>query len=130
MKTPRLFQRILAFVTVLLAFALAGCGEKGDKAILYADGLGRDWKAPAGEAQLRVAVQNSFTSNATVMADGEGRHYEMKVGPIRDRYMIIPAGQYEFSAYAVGRTVGETKLKITPEDTSATSKGFLLQIRP
>ena len=113
-----------------LTLALTGCGEKGDKAILYAAGLGREaGDVSAGPGQLRVAVQNSFTREAVVICEGAAGHYEITVRPTRERYMIIPAGEYEFSAYSYGKSLGNTQLRVVPENL-ATSKGFLVQIRP
>ncbi len=112
-----------------LTLALTGCGEKGDKAIHYAAGLGREaGDVSAGPGQLRVAVQNSFTREAVVICEGPTGHYEITVRPTRERYMIIPAGEYEFTAYTYGREIGGIRLNPIPENLGA-SKGFYVQIR-
>jgi hypothetical protein len=123
-------RRLLQLSAAALAVALlAACGERGDKAIAYGDGLGQEW-VPAGEAPLlRISVQNSFTRDVIVRADAPGSHYELTVGPIRERYMIVPLGKYDISAVTKERDTGNTKLWVNPDDRGK-AKGLLVKVRP
>jgi hypothetical protein len=123
-------KRLLFLSAVALAAAfLAGCGERGDKAIAYGDGLGQDWKPTGAAPQMRIAAQNFFTRDVIVYADAPGVHYEMTVGPIRERYMIVPLGKYEITATTRGNSAGMSKLWVDPDDRGA-AKGLLVKIRP
>jgi hypothetical protein len=106
---------------------LTGCGERGDKAIAYGKGKGREW-TPAGPGQLRIGVENYFTRDVIVMADAPGVHYELTVGPIRERYMIVPEGKYEVTAVTKERNTGMMRLHVDPEDIAG-AKGLRVQIR-
>ena len=39
---------------------------------------------------MRISVENYFTRDVVVHADAPGLHYELTVGPVRQRYMVIP----------------------------------------
>ena len=119
--------RIL-FFSVSLSLLLAGCAEKGDKAIAYGDGLGQEWQ-PTGPKQLRLSAENFFTRDVVVIAEAPGLHYELTIGPIRQRHMIIPAEKYEITAYADGDTAGNVKLHVDPDDRNG-GKGLWVKIRP
>ena len=121
-------QKIL--IPIVLSFLLAGCSrEKGDKPIARGEGAGYTWSSDVAKDTLRVSAQNSFSQTSYVALDGSGTHYELEIGPVRDAFMIVPAGEYEFSAWTYGRSVGETKFTVTKDDRGI-SKGFLVQIRP
>ncbi len=117
------------FLVVLLAGFFAGCGEKGDKAIAYGKGLGQEWSAPAGAKQMRISAENFFTRDVVISADSAAAHYEMTVGPIRRRYMIVPEGSYEIQAFSVADAVGHVRLRVDPDDRNG-AKGLWVQIRP
>ena len=106
----------------------AGCGENGDKAIAYGDGIGRGWHPPPGEKQMRIAVENSFTRDVLVQADAPGMHYEITVRPVRDRYMIVPEAKYEIKASTEGHSTGLNYLYVMPDDGDG-FKGLRVKIR-
>ena len=112
-----------------LGLALAGCGENGDKPLARGSGLGYDWTTTNPKAVLRVSVQNSFTRDAVIAVDGEGRHYEVSVGPVRDAFMVIPRGTYAYSGWSYGKSLGLTKLQVIEEERHGIA-GVLLRIRP
>jgi hypothetical protein len=114
----------LLLLSVLL---LAGCGERGDKAIAYGQELGQDWAGAPG--QMRISVQNFFTRDAVICADTPNAHYELTVGPIRERYMIVPEAKYEITAYTNEKSTGTTQLHVDPDDRGA-AKGLWVKIRP
>jgi len=116
---------LLALGALLL---LAGCGEKGDKAIAYGKELGQEW-VPTGPKQMRISVENFFTRDVVVLADAPGAHYELTVGPIRKRHMIIPEAKYEVKAYTEERSTGIMKLYVQEDDRNG-AKGLWVKIRP
>ena len=107
---------------------LTGCGERGDKAIAYGKGTGDDWK-PTAPKQMRIAVENSFTRDVVLAADAPGAHYELTVGPIRERYMIVPEAEYEIRAWTQEKSTGNVKLYESPDDRNG-AKGLRVKIRP
>jgi len=117
----------LLFFSLSLSLLLAGCGERGDKAIAYGDGLGQEW-TPAAPKQMRIAIENYFTRDVTVTADAPGAHYEMTVGPIRKRYMIVPEADYKLEAYTEERSTGIMKLYEQPDNRNG-ARGVWLKIR-
>ena len=121
MKRPVL----ILWLSLLL---LAGCGERGDKAIAYGPELGQEW-APAGPKQMRISVENYFTRDIVVQADAPGRHYELTVGPIRQRHMIVPEAKYEITAYTREKSTGTTQLWVDVDDRNG-AKGLWVKIRP
>ena len=123
-------KRLALLATAALAtFLFTGCGENGDKAIAYGDGLGQEWAPPAGAKQMRISADNSFTRRIVVVAEAPGVHYEMTVRPIRERYMIIPEGNYTITAFTEQRSTGMTKLWVNPDNRNG-GKGLLVKIRP
>jgi len=121
-------RMLLRSMCVAAAVALAGCGESGDRAIAYGDGLGQDWRPPAGGKQMRVSVENYFTRDVVVVAEAPGRRFELTVGPIRKRYMIIPEDQYQISAFTEERSTGLNYLYVSPDDRNG-AKGLWVKIR-
>jgi hypothetical protein len=110
---------LLTCLVALAALLTAGCtGESGDKAIAYGDGLGQEWTPPAGGKQMRIAVENYFTRDVLVVANAPGLHYELTVGPIRKRYMIVPEAEYEIKASTEERSTGMNYLYVTPEENN------------
>jgi hypothetical protein len=91
--------------------------------------FGYDWTSANPKDVLRVSVQNSFTRDSFVALDGAGKHYELTVGPIKDAFMIVPKGNYEFSAWSFGKSVGNTKYDVAQDDRNGI-KGVLVKIRP
>jgi hypothetical protein len=118
----------LILFAALAAALFSGCAEKGDKAIAYGDGLGQDWK-PAAAGQMRIACENYFTRDVVVQADAPGVHYEMTVGPIRKRYMIVPEAKYEIKAFTEERSTGLMHLYVNADDRNG-AKGLHVKIRP
>ena len=118
-------SRLLALGALLL---LAGCSERGDKAIAYGDELGREWK-PSAPKQMRISVENYFTRDVVVTAAAPGLHYELTVGPVRRRYMIVPAEKYEITAVADGDTAGNVHLHVDPDDLNG-ARNLWVKIRP
>lgn len=106
---------------------LAGCGERGDKAIAYGKELGQEWTGAPG--QMRISAENYLTRDAAVHADASGAHYEMTVGPIRKRHMIVPEAKYEISAYTKEKSTGLMKLYADKDDRNG-AKGLWVKIRP
>ena len=119
-------RRALVFLGSLLL--LAGCGERGDKAIAYGPELGQEW-VPTGPKQMRISVENYFTRDIVVQADAPGLHYELTVGPIRKRYMIVPEAKYEITAYTREKSTGTTQLWVNADDRNG-AKGLWVKIRP
>lgn len=115
-------------LALLIAALCAGCGEHGAKAIAYGDDLGLEWSAPAGSKQMRISVENYFTRDVVVEADAPGLHYELTVGPIRKRYMIVPEAEYKITAYTEERSAGINKLYVIPDDRNG-AKGLRVKIR-
>ena len=107
---------------------LTGCGERGDKAVANGDGLGQEW-APAKPHLLRISAENYFTRDVVVRADAPGLHYELTIGPIRQRFMVVPDEKYEITAYAAGDTAGNVKLFVDRDDRNG-GKGLWVKIRP
>ncbi|HVU17039.1 MAG TPA: hypothetical protein VHD32_08935 [Candidatus Didemnitutus sp.] len=122
-------NRIAFVALVLVAFLATSCGERGDKAISYGDELGQDWRPPAGAAQMRISVENYFTRDVVVQADAGSAHYELTVGPIRKRYMIVPTANYEINATTEERSTGTTLLHVRPDDRDG-AHALLVSIRP
>ena len=116
-------------ILILLTLTLAGCSDKGDKPLARGKGFGYEWSSPSPKTVLRVSVQNSFTRDAVIAVDGEGKHYEISVGPIRDAFIVIPRGVYEYSGWSYGKSLGNTRLRIAQEERNGIS-GVLIQIRP
>jgi len=106
---------------------LAGCGERGDKAIAYGKGLGQEWTGAPG--QMRISAQNFFTRDVVIHADAPDAHYELTVGPIRERHMIVPEAKYEIQAFTKEKSTGMMKLYIDPDDRNG-AKGLWVKIRP
>ena len=125
MKRPLVWR---AWAALAVALLTASCGESGAKAIAYGDDLGQDWNPPAGAQQLRIGAENYFTRDVVVVAIATGLHYELTVGPIRKRYMIVPDAHYEITAYTHGDT-GMVKLEVD-EDNRHGAKGLWVKIRP
>ena len=121
-------MRWIPLALALAFLALAACGERGDKAIASGDGLGQDWRPPAGAAQMRISVENFFTRDVVVLADAGPAHYELTVGPIRQRYMIVPAADYKIRAYTEERSTGMNFLYVNPDDRNG-ARGLLVKIR-
>jgi hypothetical protein len=109
----------------LLLFA--GCAEDGDKAIAYGDGVGQDWK-PTAPKQMCISAENYFTRDVVVHADAPGAHYELTVGPVRKRYMIVPEARYEIKAFTEERSTGNNFLWVSPDDHNG-AKGLRVKIR-
>ena len=107
---------------------LTGCGERGDKAIAYGKGTGDDWK-PAAPGQMRIAVENSFTRDVVLSATAPGKYYELTVGPIRERYMIVPEETYAIQAWTPQEQTGNVKLYVTADDRNG-ARGLRVKIRP
>lgn len=126
-KTSTMRRLPLLLSTALVAVFLFGCSEKGDKAIAYADGLGQEWK-PAAPGQMRIACENYFTRDVVIHADAPGAHYEMTVGPIRKRYMIVPEAKYEIKALTEEKSTGMNYLYVNPDDRNG-AKGLHIKIR-
>jgi hypothetical protein len=118
----------LLLSAALAAVFFTACAEKGDKAIAYEDGLGEDWK-PAAPGQMRIACENYFTRDVIVQADAPGAHYEMTVGPVRKRHVIVPEAKYEIKAYTEERSTGMMHLYVEANDRNG-AKGLLVKIRP
>jgi len=116
------------FLLLLIAAFCAGCGERGDKAIAYGDGLGQEWTPPAAGQQMRISVENYFTRDVVVLANAPGLHYELTVGPIRKRYMIVPEAEYKITAYTEERSTGLNFLYVNPDDRNG-AKGLWVKIR-
>jgi hypothetical protein len=119
--------------TLLLAAALAaafftGCRERGDQAIAYGDDLGQEWTPPAGAKQMRISVENYFTRDVVINADAPGVHYELTVGPIRKRHMIVPAADYKITAFTQERSTGMNYLYVTKDDRNG-ARALLVKIR-
>ena len=131
--TPPAFSLLKSYWVALLVapcslLMLTACGEHGDKAIAYGSELGQDWQ-PTGPGQMRISVENYFTRDAVVNADAPGAHYELTVGPVRRRYMIIPEAKYQITAYTEERSTGMTKLWVNSDDRNG-AKGLWVKIRP
>ena len=127
MKRATLFLAALLLAPCSLLF-LAGCGERGDKAIAYGKELGQEW-VPTGPKQMRISAENYFTRDVVVQADAPGLHYELTVGPIRQRYVIVPEAKYEITAYTREKSTGSVKLWVNPDDRNG-AKGLWVKIRP
>jgi hypothetical protein len=126
---PPMKPRLLLFsLSLLISLLLSGCAERGDKAIAYGDGLGQEWK-PTGPKQMRIAGENYFTRDVVIQADAPGLHYELTVGPIRKRYMIVPEAKYEIKAYTEERSTGLMKLYQQGDDRNG-AKAIWVRIRP
>lgn len=82
----------------LLALLVAGCGERGDKAIAYGNDMGESWN-PSAPGQMRIAAYNLFTQDVVITAVAPGKHYELTVGPIRQRYLVLPRADYEIRVW-------------------------------
>jgi len=122
-------KRPLWFIAAALAAVLlTGCAEKGDKAILYGDGLGKEWRPPAGGGQMRICCENYFTRDVVVQADGSGRHYELTVGPVRKRFMIVPEAEYQIKAYTEEKSAGMNYLYVDKIQENG-AKGLHVKIR-
>ena len=104
-------SRFILAVALAVAF-LTGCGERGDKAILYGDGLGKEWRPPTGGGQMRICVENFFTRDVVVTAVGGNQHFELTVGPIRKRFMIVPEADYKISAVTEEKSTGNNYLYV------------------
>jgi hypothetical protein len=105
-------RSLLLLTAAVAAVLLASCAEKGDKAILYGDGLGKEWRPPAGGGQMRICCENYFTRDVVVQADGGGKHFEMTVGPVRKRFMIVPEADYQIKAYTEEKSAGMNNLYV------------------
>ena len=117
---------VLLFACVLLASCAQ---EKGNKPIARGKGFGYDWKSDNPQGVFRVSVQNSFTRDAVVGLDGNGAHYELTVSPIGEGFMVVPKGDYKYSAWSFGRSVGETKIAMQNDERNGIS-GVMVKIRP
>lgn len=124
---PRMGMSRLIPLVALLAL-LAGCGEQGDKAVADGDGLGQDWRPPPGAKQMRISVENYFTRDVVVLADAPGLHYELTVGPIRKRYVIVPDADYKVTAYTEERSTGNNFLYVDRDDRNG-ARALLVKIR-
>ena len=113
---------------LIVASLFAGCSERGDKAVAYGDGLGQEW-APAKPHLLRISAENYFTRDVVVHADAPGLHYELTIGPIRKRFMVVPDEKYEITAFADGDTAGNVKLSVDRDDRNG-GKGLWVKVRP
>lgn len=116
--------RLLLVIPLLL---LSGCGERGDKAIAYGKDLGQDWAGAPG--QMRISGQNFFTRDVVIYADDPGARYELTVGPIRERYMIVPEAKYEITAFTPEKSTGVMQLYADKDDRNG-AKGLWVKIRP
>jgi hypothetical protein len=121
-------RSLVFFAAALAAVSLTGCAEKGDKAILYGDGLGKEWRPPAGGGQMRICAENYFTRDVVVQADGGGKHFELTVGPVRKRFMIVPEAEYEIKAYTEEMSAGITRLYVDKVQENG-AKGLHVKIR-
>ena len=117
------------FILVLLSLLLVGCWEKGDKPLARGKGFGYEWTPVTPKTVQRVSVQNSFTRDAVVTVDGEGKHYEISVGPIREAYIVIPRGDYDYAGWSYGKSLGNTQLRVTEQERDG-MRSMLVQIRP
>jgi hypothetical protein len=114
----------------VLGFVLMSCvREKGDAPLARGKGFGYEWNSGNQSAILRVSVQNFFTRDSVVALDGNGRHFELCVGPVRDAYMIVPKGNYRVTAWTFGNSVGTMRFDVQKDDRNG-ARGVIVKIHP
>ena len=78
---------------------------------------------------MRITGENLFTRDVVISAAAPGKYYELTIGPIRERYMIVPAATYEIQAWTQERNTGAVKLYVGDDDRNG-AKGLRVKIRP
>jgi hypothetical protein len=111
-RTP--FLRLILAISILSL--LTGCGERGTKAIAYGNDLGENWKSSVGDNLICISVENFFTRDVVIHANSDAAHYELTVGPIRQRHMIVPAADYKIEAFTNERRATNMKIFVTPAE--------------
>jgi hypothetical protein len=63
-----------------------------------------------------------------VQVDGDGKHYELTVGPVRKRFMIVPEAEYTVKAFTQEKSAGMNFLHVDKIQENG-AKGLHVKIR-
>ncbi|HUJ45136.1 MAG TPA: hypothetical protein VLW52_16195 [Opitutaceae bacterium] len=112
---------------------LSACSrEMGDAPVTRGDGLGETW-VDAGQRPNLVmyAVRNSYTRDILFALESSGAHYELVVGPVRERFMVVPKGDYQIRIATSGSSAVEDYIHYYPEPCARHGvQGILIKVRP
>jgi len=86
--------------------------------------------APARGRRTDAHLLREFfhTRDVVIEADGGGRHYELTVGPVRERFMIVPEAEYKIKATTQERSTGMNYLYVDKIMENG-AKGLHVKIR-
>ena len=95
-------------------------------------GLGEGWSYQGSASSVWiVAVQNSFTRDVTVDIRSSSAAYQLIVGPVRDRFIVIPKGDYDIKVSTLGRSSVARYIHFYEQKTLRNGiAGVLLKVRP
>ena len=124
-------MRKVIFIAAILS--LAGCTrESGLHPIARESGLGEGWTYQGDATSvLLVAVQNSFTRDVTVDLRTSSAEYQLIEGPVRERFIVIPKGDYDIKVSTLGPSSVAGYIHFYQEKTLRNGlAGLLLKVRP
>ena len=113
--------------------AVMGCSrESGLRPVTRGSGLGEEWTFQGDPSSvMRVSVQNSFTRDVYVDLSASGATYQLIVGPIRERFMVIPKKDYDIKVRTNGPSSDPDYIHYYRSDTLKNGiSGIFLRIRP
>jgi len=104
----------------------------GDQPVARGDGLGETWSNAGQQPNLVMyAVRNSYTRDILVALESGNVHYELVVGPVRERFMVVPKAAYEIKITTSGSSAVEDYIHYYPEPCARQgAQGILIKVKP
>ena len=104
----------------------------GDQPVARGDGLGESWTNAGQQPNLVMyAVRNSYTRDILVALESGNVHYELVVGPVRERFMVVPKAACEIKITTSGSSAVEDYIHYYPEPCARQgAQGILIKVKP